>query len=229
MDLPPPELPGLLLVDVLDAAGGDGLVPAAAAALALGCRPLPVALAAGGETLPAPTIHAQFDLARTLGRPRAARLGRLGGAAALVAGVLRDRAAGPVVVGVEGREDLEALSGPLRELSALVIVRAASLPELFGIDPDGTPSLARAAAALRARGAGTALVGGAFHRGRVLDLIDEGGAVTVLDTGRIRAPRREGLSSAHAVAVAAHLARGAGAARAAEAAQRYLAHRLEAG
>jgi hypothetical protein len=63
----------------------------------------------------------------------------------------------------------------------------------------------------------------------VLDVLDEGGGVSVVDASRVAAPPLAGLSGAHAAALTGHLARGLPIAAAAAAAQRTVALRLQRG
>jgi len=73
------------------------------------------------------------------------------------------------------------------------------------------------------------LITGWIVGNRVVDVLDDGGEHNVFDTGRLAAPRLEGIANAHAIALAAHLARGRTLDRAAQAAQRFVGLRLQRG
>jgi len=149
-------------------------------------------------------------------------------ASAELASYLADVARG-VRVWVQDAATREAIAVHLEPICRVCVIRAV---DLLGAEGNGTaelPALRAAAAALRAGGARAVLVAGAAWHGRIVDLLDEEGAETVLDTARVCAPRVAGLASAHAAALAAHLAHGRSLLQAAEAAQRYVAQRLQRG
>jgi hydroxymethylpyrimidine/phosphomethylpyrimidine kinase len=100
---------------------------------------------------------------------------------------------------------------------------------LSGAPAESIDGLTSAARALRGEGASAVLVAGATWKGRVIDLLDDEGKVTVLDASRVQAPHVGGLAGAHVVALTAHLARGLALSSAFAAAQRYIALRLQRG
>lgn len=143
-----------------------------------------------------------------------------------------------VVCALETRQGGEAAldAGSLSEVSDelfpvadVVIVRAGDLELYGGGAPDDVDGAKRLAKRLRERSARRVLVAGLGWRGRVLDLIDDEGLVTVLDAPRMAAARVPGIAGAHAMALACHVARGAVFTEAAAAAQRYIALRLQRG
>jgi hydroxymethylpyrimidine/phosphomethylpyrimidine kinase len=97
---------------------------------------------------------------------------------------------------------------------------------MAGRSVDDLESLREAASKLREQGAAAVVIAGLLRRGRVLDLVDDGGNVVLLDTARIHAPRIPGLAGSYAAALASHLARGLALPEAADSAQRYIAFRL---
>jgi hydroxymethylpyrimidine/phosphomethylpyrimidine kinase len=124
---------------------------------------------------------------------------------------------------------MNALTRFLFPAARVVVVRAGDLDLLTEKRAEGLDELRSAASVLRERGAGAVLISGGVLKGRVLDVLDDGGQVTVFDTTRLSVSRVEGLAGAHAAALAAHLARGLDLREAAAAAQRYVALRLQRG
>jgi len=243
------DRPAVLTLHAVDTAAEEGVVADAAVLLELKCRPLQVvtAVLAAGTQAPhaleelSPSLLAQqFEAALEIDRPRAVRVGLLRSPAQvrLVAELLRTYhldglvLAPPVRLGrteVQDTATREAIAIHLQPLARVSVVRAGDLTGPSGNGGPELPELRAAAAALRAQGARAVLVSGAAWRGRIVDLLDEEGAESVLDTTRIAAPWLAGLAGAHAAALAAHLAHGLPLLRAAEAAQRYVGQRLQRG
>jgi hydroxymethylpyrimidine/phosphomethylpyrimidine kinase len=111
----------------------------------------------------------------------------------------------------------------------VVVARAADLPSLTGREAADLAGLRDAASRLREQGARAVVISGWSAHGRVLDLLDDGGELAVLDTARIHAAHVPGLAGSYAAALAAHLARGLALRDAAEAAQRYVGFRIVRG
>ncbi len=124
---------------------------------------------------------------------------------------------------------IEALFRFLFPVVRVVVVRAGDLEILADQRAESLGSFRSAAAALRKQGTGAVLISGGILKGRVLDVLDDDGQVTVFDTTRLEVSRVEGLAGAHAAALAGHLARGLNLSQAAAAAQRYVALRLQRG
>jgi hydroxymethylpyrimidine/phosphomethylpyrimidine kinase len=192
------------------------------------------------EALSPSLLAQQFEAALEIARPRAVRVGllRSPGQVRLIAELLRTYhldglvLAPPVRYGrTEVLDDAtrEAIAVHLLPLARVSVVRSADLPGVSGNGAPDLDALRAAATALRARGARAVLVSGAAWHGRILDLLDEEGSETVLDTARVAAQRVAGLATAHAAALSAHLAHGLPLLRAAEAAQRYVGQRLQRG
>jgi len=243
------DAPAVLTLHAVDTAAEEGVVVDAAVLGELGCRPLQVVtavLASGAhgphalEALSPALVAQQFEAALEIARPRAVRVGilRTPEQVRLLAELLRTYHLDGLVLApprrlhrteVQDAATREAIAVHLEPICRVCVVRAA---DLLGAEGNGTaelPALRAAAAALRAGGARAVLVAGAAWHGRIVDLLDEEGAETVLDTARVCAPRIAGLASAHAAALAAHLAHGRSLLQAAEAAQRYVAQRLQRG
>jgi len=127
------------------------------------------------------------------------------------------------------RPAMEALVRFLFPTVRVVVVRAGDLGVLVDQRAESLDDLRSAASAVRKKGAGAVLISGGILKGRVLDVLDDGGQVTVFDTTRLSVSRVEGLAGAHAAALAGHLARGLVLRQAAAAAQRYIALRLQRG
>ena len=128
--------------------------------------------------------------------------------------------------------DAETREAMLRHVvprARVIVARASDVAGDGGRDVVDFEELRAAAAELRDRGARAVVLCGLIVRGRVIDLLDDGGSVVALDTARIQAKRVEGLADAHAAALAAHLARGLTLPQATEAAQRYVGFRLRRG
>ncbi len=242
-------IPTVLTIHAADPGGGEGILSDAATLLDLGCRAATVttgfllSLRRGGsvfEPLPLPLVVEQLEEAIAAASPASARVGVLKGAAHVeaVAAFLRDRGVRDVVVAPVPRaggarildgETLDAMRRELFPLARVVVVRASDLATLSGERSADLPGLERGARELRARGARAALVSGGVRDERIVDLLDDGGSVAVLDAPRISAPRVPGVAGAHPAAVAAFLARGETLLRAADAAQRHVALRLDRG
>lgn len=235
--------PVVLSIHALDPRGEEGIAGDARVLQELGCRAAVVAtcaIAGPGAVEIAPEIVAHALAAAFDGAaPAAGRTGRFSDPAQIerIARSLRDRPLPPLVVAFEPgpggdsvRSDLaRATADALAPLARVLLVRAGNLPA-WGIGaPSDLDEAREAAARLRESGAAAALVTGVLDRGRVLDLLDDGGRGGAFDAPRIAAPRIEGLAGAHATAVAAHLAMGLPLATAASAAQRYVARRLRRG
>jgi hydroxymethylpyrimidine/phosphomethylpyrimidine kinase len=151
-------------------------------------------------------------------------LQRVGPEGTVYAPVLR--AGGTALLTPETRDAARRLLFPAVRV---VVVRVSELPVLAGREVEDLDGMRACAAALRADGARAVILAGLPLRGRVFDLLDDGGSVAVVDAARVHAPRVSGLGGAYAAALTAHLARGAPLLKAAEAAQRYVALRLMRG
>jgi len=242
------DAPAVLTLHAVDTAAEEGVLVDAAVLGELGCRPLQVVtavLAAGAhgphalEALSPALLAHQFEAALEIARPRAVRVGllRTPEQVRLVAELLRTYHLDGLVLApprrllrteVQDAATREAVAAHLEPLARVCVLRAADL----GAEGNGVPELSAlraAAAARRAGGARAVLIAGASWHGRIVDLLDEDGVESVLDTARVCAPRIAGLASAHAAALAAHLAHGRPLLQAAEAAQRYVAQRLQRG
>ena len=239
--------PLVLTVGPLDVAAEEGLVADAGVIGELGGRAACVATGILGrdragaptlEPLPPEVVARQIESCLSLGRPAAVRLGLVRGAAALeqVAGRLRGAHLDTLVFAPILRigstvfwdaETREAVGRHLLPYTRVFVLRASEL-DAFGLpeveDLDGARG---AATALRGAGVRAVLLTGLFLRDRVVDVLDDDGRTMVLDAARVHAPRVAGLASAHAVALATHLARGLELPHAAEAAQRYVGLRLQ--
>lgn len=238
--------PFVLSIHALAVDGGDGVVGDAAVLTELGCRPLCVATSVLStppektpalEPMPQDLIDSQVAAALVAGRPASIRIGALASARQVerLAETLAAEAGGSIflapLVQIDGTRLLDdktwsAARRALFVLARAILVRAADAALLLGNDIASIDDARAAAAALREQGARAAVVAGLSQRQRMIDLVDDGEAVAILDSGRLQAPHVRGLSGAHAAAFAAHLARGVGIARAAESAQRYVALRL---
>ncbi len=243
------DTPAVLTLHAVDTAAEEGVVVDAAVLVELGCRPLQVitaVLAVGAhgphalEGLSPALLAQQFEAALEIARPRAVRVGllRTPEQVRLLAELLRTYHLDGLVLApprrlnrteVQDAATREAIAVHLEPLSRVCVVRAADLLPTDGNGAPDLPALRAAAASLRSRGARAVLVAGAAWHGRIVDLLDEDGSQSVLDTARVCAPRIAGLASAHAAALAAHLAHGRTLLQAAEAAQRYVAQRLQRG
>ena len=238
--------PFVLSIHALAVEGGDGVVGDAAVLSELGCRPLCAATsvlstpsegAPALQPMPQNLVDLQVAAALAAGRPAAIRIGALPSPRHVerLAEMLAAEAGGSIVlaplVQIDGTRLLDdktwnAARRALFPLARAVLVRATDGAVLHGNEVASIDDLRAAAAALREQGARAAVVAGLSQRQRMIDLVDDGGSVAILDAGRLQAPHVRGLSGAHAAAFAAHLARGATVARAAESAQRYVALRL---
>lgn len=229
--------------------GGDGLLADGAVYRDMQCRSLTVTTAviasAPGridalEPVSLGLLAQQFETILAAGRPKAARVGILidPGQIELTAELLQTFHVPNVVLAPVFRiAKKPILSGPamnaltrfLFPAARVVVLRAGDLDLLAERRAEGLDELRSAASALRERGAGAVLISGGIQKGRVLDVLDDGGQVTVFDTTRLAVSRVEGLAGAHAAALAGHLARGLDLRQAAVAAQRYVAQRLQRG
>jgi hydroxymethylpyrimidine/phosphomethylpyrimidine kinase len=241
--------PPILTVNAFDARGEEGLSGDALVCDALGCRAVGVATAimtpgveglAVFELLAPSWIERQWAASIASARPLALRIGILRGEeqVRLVASLVRRDPVPNVVVApvvrIGGQRVLDAaavaaLSEEAYPLARVVVVRAAEIAQHAGVEPDGLEDLRRAAAKIREMGARAVLVTGWVAGSRVVDMLDDGGEHHVFDTGRLAAPRLEGIGNAHATALAAHLARGLPLDRAVQGAQRYVGLRLQRG
>jgi hydroxymethylpyrimidine/phosphomethylpyrimidine kinase len=241
--------PLVLSVNAAAVEGRDGIAGDVAVFDELGCAAACVAtavLSASAEVFTAcdavsdATIARQLAAAGADARPAAAKLGMIASAAQAVALAPKLAACvpdsliyAPVIrvaeADVLGRAEIKKAWSVLAPLARAVIVRAVDLDAILGHGVTELDEVSAAAAELRARGARAAVVAGFLSRERVVDVVDDGGAVAVFDTGRLRVPHVAGLSGAFAAAVTAHLALGLELRRAVQAAQRYVALRLHRG
>ena len=237
----------VLSLHAVDPGGDDGITVDAAVVRELGCRPLlavtSILVAAPGgrarmDLLPE-AVRGQLEAALASARPRGIRVGFLGtpAHAEIVARTVLAHGLDGLVLAPTLRASIETAPEPLvraalREhlypVARVLLVRATELVRGREESAD-LEALREAAVALRRDGARAVLVTGVAARGRILDLLDDDGDVAVLDGARVSAPRVGGMGGAHAAAVAAHLARGLSLLQAAEAAQRYVLHRVAAG
>jgi hydroxymethylpyrimidine/phosphomethylpyrimidine kinase len=243
------ERPAVLSIHAFDTAAEDGTGVDAAVGAELGCRTCHVVTAIVSARAAAPEVFTvltpeivarQLEAVLAGGRPAAVRLGILADRSQVgrVAEILiRYEVPGIVaapVARLAGASMLDdAATGAwqrlLFPLARVVVARAAELDAWGLAVPDDVPAARAAALELRSRGARAALVAGVVGHGRVIDLLDDEGRVVVFDAPRAAGPRRPGLGGAHAVALAAHLARGAPLDRAADAAQHYVGARIARG
>ena len=228
---------------------GDGLLTDGTVFRDMQCSPLLVTTAvlatAEGrvdalEPVSLGLLAQQFESIFETGRPDAARIGILAGRdqVELTAELLAMFRVPNVVLApvfhvgrtpIMPRKAMAALTRFLFPVVRVVVVRAGDLEFVADQKAETLDGLRSGAAALRQKGAGAVLISGAIMKGRVLDVLDDGGEVTVLDTTRLAVSRVEGLAGAHAAALAGHLARGLELRQAAAAAQRYVALRLQRG
>jgi len=238
--------PLVLTVNVVDSREGEGIAADAAVLSELQCRPLCVAAAVVGqadagapaiEPLPLELVAAQLDAVLAAGRLGAARSGLVRGphhvelvANRLGAAAPETLVAAPVLrLGGADVLDAASIEATLRLLvpaARVLVAHAADLTALAGPTAPDLDGAREAVRRLRNRGARAVLVSGIFARGRVIDLLDDGGTTIVFDAARVHAPHVPGLAGAHAAALTAHLAQGLDLPRAAEAAQRYVGLRL---
>jgi hydroxymethylpyrimidine/phosphomethylpyrimidine kinase len=233
--------PLVVSAHALDTGGGDGLVADAAVFAELECRSWCVATSVvSREPLPLELLARQLEAAELAGPVGAARIGFVKGAAQveLLASFVRRVVPAAAVVAPPLREGTaplsdtetqEAIRRHLYPSARVVVVRAADVASLADRTVDDLDALRGAAMQLREQGARAVVVAGWLVRGRVIDLLDDGGQVALFDTARIQVARIPGLSGAYAAALAAHLARGLPLAAAVEAAQRYVGFRLMRG
>jgi hydroxymethylpyrimidine kinase/phosphomethylpyrimidine kinase len=232
-------------VDAVDASGDEGLIAAARTTEELGC---PAAFVTTGlllredgdvrlHAVPPDVLDAQLADVLSPGATPVVRTGVLGGGQGVervVSALERAPEARLVVapvarIGKRSLLDHEAVAKIRIALFArarVVVLRVAESARWGAPEIRSASDLRTAAAALREQGARAALVSGWIDRGRVMDLLDDGGTLTMLDTTRLAAPRVPGLSAAHATALAVRLAAGEDLPAAAYAAQRYVGSRL---
>lgn len=190
--------------------------------------------------LDAGVIEAQYDAAWFEGAPSAARVGiiRDPDRTDWLASLLVRRPVPAVVVAPTvrlGGDDvldsagLQALRTRLFPLARILIVRFGDLESLIGVRASSLREMRDAAARLRDLGPKAVLVSGWVERGRVVDVLDDGGRSTVFDTARVAAPRIPGLGGAHSTAVTVGVARGRPLEEAVAGAQRYIGMRLHRG
>lgn len=235
--------PSVLLLQYLDTTGAEGLAGDVGVLSDLECTARVAVTAvhqppgAGRHRIPDDVLAAQIRAAWADRPPVAVRTGGFAGTeqVAAVAGWLREMHASPIVVShepasraPEGRRELAAaVREHLLPLSRVLVLRA-GLADDWGAADIGDLASARAAVRhIRSLGAAAVLLTGVFQGGRVLDILEDGERTSVFDAPRIQAARVEGLGSAHASALAAHMARGLSLEHAAAAAQRYVAQRLD--
>jgi hydroxymethylpyrimidine/phosphomethylpyrimidine kinase len=233
-------LPLLLSMHAPDTGAGDGFVADAAVAAELGCQAAFVATSVlVPEPLPLDWLARQLEAAERAGPVAAIRIGFMRGAdqVELIARTV-SRLGAPAVVASAVRAGTDLLlDGPtqsaiaryLYPVARVIVVRAADIVAAGGGEVDGIVGLREAAARLRDRGARAVVISGWYQQGRVIDLIDDGDALRVLDAARVQVPRVAGMAGAYAASLTAHLARGAGLMDAADAAQRYVGLRLRGG
>jgi hydroxymethylpyrimidine/phosphomethylpyrimidine kinase len=228
---------------------GDGLLADGAVFRDMQCSPLLVTTAvlsaAQGrvdalEPVSLGLVAQQFESIFEGPRPDAARVGILAGReqvelTSAMLGIFRvpNVVLAPVFrvgkTAILSGEAMDALVGSLFPAARVLVVRAGDLELFGGQRAQNLADLRDAASSLRKRGAGAVLISGSILKGRVLDVLDDGGQVTVLDTTKLSVSRVDGLAGAHAAALAGHLARGLDLRHAAAAAQRYIALRLQRG
>lgn len=243
------DFPAIVTVHAVDLAGEDGIVTDAGTFDELGCRAIPAvtAIVASGEDgvvlvepFGAELLRRQLREASSLDRPAVVRTGIFASAAQVevLAAWLSEAPPSALVVApftrltvpaADSRAILAAVRASLYPRARVVVVRAADAKTLAGGDLTGIDGLRETASAIRGHGARSVLVAGVFERGRVIDFLDDDGRESLCDAARIAAPRVGGLSGAHAAALAAHLARGTPLPDAMDAAQRYVALRLQRG
>jgi hydroxymethylpyrimidine/phosphomethylpyrimidine kinase len=227
--------PVVVSVHAPDTGAGDGFVADAAVFAELGCRAACVATSVvEHEPLPLDLVARQLDVIRASGPIGALRVGFVSGApqVELITQFAEKGAPASTVVALPSADPpldgatREAIRRHLYPVARVVIVRAAGTPDAVGLEVEDLGGLRAAASRLRGDGARAVVVAGWLLRGRVIDLIDDGGDVHLLDTTRIQVPRVPGLAGAHAAAIAAHLARGLALPAAVAAAQRFVGFRL---
>lgn len=128
--------------------------------------------------------------------------------------------------------DRDAIDATRRELfprARVVVLRAGDVARWTETGCEALEDLRRAAAAIRGEGARAVLISGWVGDGRIVDLVDDDGRVTLLGTTRVVAPRLGGISAAHAAALSVRLAAGDALDAAAATAQRYVGSRLRRG
>ena len=239
----------VLTVHVLDTFAEEGVTADAAVISELGGTPSCVAtgILAGSPAvarafapLPLSLVELQIDAALAHGSPAAIRVGFVSGPGAVerVAELIRTAAPetsvlAPVVRLLEPSartgDEMSGIETHAFPDARVLVARAGDFAAFRLPAPETIEDLRSAAGALRARGARAALVTGLVVRGRVFDLLDDDGAITVLDTARVQTGRVRGLAGAHAAALATHLAGGMPLSAATEAAQRYVGFRLQRG
>jgi len=241
--------PVLLTVHAADTLAEEGVLADAAVCAELEVRPVALVTSilvagAGGpealEPLSLSLFAEQFESCVTRARPAVARIGILRGArqVELLAGLLDDSPVREIVLAPVARvggtrilddDTLDSLRRHLFARARVLVVRVGDVATLTGTQIGDLDDLKRACAELRGQGADTVLVVGVSSRGRVLDVLDEQGRLALFDASRIAAPRVPGLSGAHAAALACHLAHRRSLKEAVDAAQRYVALRLQRG
>jgi hydroxymethylpyrimidine/phosphomethylpyrimidine kinase len=226
--------PFVVTVHALDAGGGEGLVADASVFAELDCRAVCVATSVlPSQPLSPSLVAGQLEAARRSATIGAVRTGYVKGPAqaALIGEFVLGCAPEATVVSWSGL-DAETQAAMLAEVvpkARVVVARASDFSRPGGREAADVELLRSAAKDLKDRGARAVLVAGLIVRGRVLDLLDDGSDVVLLDTTRIQAARVDGLTGAHAAALAAHLARGLTLPQAADSAQRYVGFRLRRG
>jgi hydroxymethylpyrimidine/phosphomethylpyrimidine kinase len=241
--------PALLTVHAADTLAEEGVLADAAVCAELNVRPVALVtsiLVAGSsgpqalEPLSLGLLAEQFASCVAQAKPTVARIGILRDSrqVELLAGLLEDSTVRDVVLAPVARvggtpilddETLQSLRASLFPRARVLVVRVGDVAALTGSRVEDLDDVKRACAELRGQGAGTVLVVGVSSRGRVLDVLDEDGRLALFDASRIAAPRIPGLSGAHAAALACHLARRRSLKEAVDAAQRYVALRLQRG
>lgn len=233
--------PLVVSVNAIDTGAGEGLVADAAVFGELACRAAFVATSAlPPEPLPLDVVSRQLERALAVRPIGAVRVGFVHGPPQVeaIAHFLRTASPGASVFAPALRAGAEilvddrtkdAMARHLYPAARVVVARAAELSSLTGREAEDLSGLRDAAQKLRDRGAQAVVISGWIAHGRVLDLLDDGGEVSLLDTARIHAAHVAGLAGAYAASLAAHLARGLTLRDAAEAAQRYVGFRITRG
>ena len=239
----------VMCIDASDVVGDEGILAATRAYDELACSATFVTTAflvgvghgpATVHPVPDDVFARQLEDAAVRGAPTAVRTGLFGGVpqvervARFLDTLERARTVVAPVTRLGGGEvmDDDLIEATRRELfrrARVVLLRAGDVVRWTGADLDRIGDLRHASEAIRGAGARAVLISGWVGDGRIIDLVDDDGLVTVLDTSRVVAPRLGGISAAHAAALSVRLAAGDALDVAASAAQRYVGSRLRRG